>query len=178
MRNRTARSEGLSVYAVKAFRLLTYIKKRTDFLYALLLSILKTLFVKTLKKSDFLPIYNKGTQIELLVWTVYIDESALESVKCTSYRQIKLSIFCPLFVLYSGLKRAEKDVWKNNTMYVGTALLCGMGDFYRLSCSVRCRIQFPSAPPKQQNMEEWLNNADCSLHRTVKPFFSILGYSM
>ena len=32
-------------------------------------------------------------------------------------------------------------------MYVGTALLCGMGDFYRLSCSIRCRIQFPSAPP-------------------------------
>ena len=67
VRNRTARSEGLSVYAVKAFRLLTYIKKRTDFLYALLLSILITLFVKTLKKSDFLPIYNKGTQIEHLI---------------------------------------------------------------------------------------------------------------
>ena len=57
----------LSVYAVKAFRLLTYIKKRTDFLYALLLSILITLFVKTLKKSDFLPIYNNGTQIEHLI---------------------------------------------------------------------------------------------------------------
>ena len=41
---------------------------------------------------------------------LYIDESALESVKCTSCRQIKLSIFCPLFVLYSELKRAEKDV--------------------------------------------------------------------
>ena len=67
VRNRTARSEGLSVYAVKAFRLLTYIKKRTDFLYALLLSILITLFVKTLKKSDFLPIYNNGTQIEHLI---------------------------------------------------------------------------------------------------------------
>ena len=29
----------------------------------------------------------------------------------------------------------------------GTALLCGIGDFYWLSCSIRCRIQFPSAPP-------------------------------
>ena len=34
---------------------------------------------------------------------------------------------------------------------------------------------FPSAPPKQQNMEEWLNNADCSLHRTVKPFSAFYG---
>ena len=31
------------------------------------LQILITLFVKTLKKSDFLPIYNKGTQIEHLI---------------------------------------------------------------------------------------------------------------
>ena len=31
---------------------------------------------------------------------------------------------------------------------------------------------------KQQNMEEWLNNADCLLNRAVKSFFGILGYSM